>query len=140
MRMLSLSVAILMSNAASLLAQEAEQGGGSLMSIRLNLMVWTLVIFLILFVVLSKYAFKPITAAVEAREKALEEAIANAKADREAAAKLLEEHRAQLEAGRSEAQAARRCLASRCPVRIRIWDRKRRAPGRWALTGSRCPR
>jgi F-type H+-transporting ATPase subunit b len=83
-------------------AEEAPKGG--LLTPQGGLMVWTLIIFLILFFVLSKYAFKPITAAVEAREKALEEAIAGAKADREAAAKLLEEHRAQLEAGRNEAQ------------------------------------
>lgn len=82
--------------------EEAAKGG--LLSPQGGLMVWTLIIFLILFFVLSRYAFKPITAAVEAREKALEEAIAGAKADREAAAKLLDEHRAQLEAGRSEAQ------------------------------------
>ena len=82
--------------------EEAAKGG--LLTPQGGLMIWTLIIFLILFFVLSKYAFKPITAAVEAREKALEEAIAGAKADREAAAKLLEEHRAQLEAGRNEAQ------------------------------------
>ena len=69
-----------------------------------GLMFWTLVIFLILSFVLSKFAFKPITEAVEAREKALEDAIAGAKADREAAAKLLAEHQAQLDAARGEAQ------------------------------------
>lgn len=92
-----------------LVQEEAAKAGeeaakGSLLSPSGGLMFWTLIIFLVLFFVLSKYAFKPITAAVEAREKALEEAIAGAKADREAAAKLLEEHRAQLEAGRNEAQ------------------------------------
>ncbi|MBA3343121.1 MAG: F0F1 ATP synthase subunit B, partial [Gemmatimonadaceae bacterium] len=53
---------------------------------------------------LSRYAFKPITAAVEAREKALEDAIAGAKADREEAARILAEHRAQMESARNEAQ------------------------------------
>ena len=37
-------------------------------------MAWTLVIFVLLMVVLSKFAFKPLFAAVEAREKALEDA------------------------------------------------------------------
>jgi F-type H+-transporting ATPase subunit b len=93
---------MLIQEAAAKAGEEAPKGG--LLSPQGGLMVWTLIIFLILFFVLSRYAFKPITAAVEAREKALEEAIAGAKADREAAAKLLEEHRAQLEAGRNEAQ------------------------------------
>ena len=52
----------------------------------------------------SRYAFKPITAAVEAREKALEDAIAAAKADREEAAKILAEHRRQIDAARGDAQ------------------------------------
>jgi F-type H+-transporting ATPase subunit b len=104
MRMLSLSVAILMSNAAPLLAQEAEQGGGSLMSIRLNLMVWTLVIFLLLYGILRWKAFPAILGAVEQREKALQEAIDGAKRDREEAQRLLESHRQQIEAARGDAQ------------------------------------
>ena len=83
-------------------AAEAPQGG--LLSPSGGLMFWTLIIFLFLFFVLSRYAFKPITAAVAAREKALEDAIAGAKADREAAAKLLAEHQAQLDNARAEAQ------------------------------------
>ncbi len=49
--------------------------GGTLMSLQSNLMFWTLLIFLVLFFLLTKFAFKPITAAVEAREKSLEEAL-----------------------------------------------------------------
>jgi F-type H+-transporting ATPase subunit b len=80
----------------------AAQGG--LLTPSGGLMFWTLIIFVILFFILSRYAFKPITAAVEAREKALEDAIAGAKADREAAAALLAEHRSQIEGARAEAQ------------------------------------
>ena len=90
-----------------LIAQEhapAPAGGGGLMSLQINLMFWTLVIFLILFWMLRKYAFPPIFKAVEAREKALEDAIAGAKQDRDEAAKLLEEHRRQIENARGEAQ------------------------------------
>jgi F-type H+-transporting ATPase subunit b len=91
---------------ALLMLQEhaAPAGGGGLMSLQINLMFWTLVIFLILFWLLSKYAFPPIFKAVEAREKALEDAIAGAKRDRDEAAKLLEEHRRQIENARGEAQ------------------------------------
>jgi F-type H+-transporting ATPase subunit b len=88
-------------------AQEVEHAapaGGGLMSIQTNLMFWTLIIFAIVYFVLSRYAFKPITAAVDAREKALEEAIEGAKRDREEAAKLLEAHQAAIEAARGEAQ------------------------------------
>ena len=75
-----------------------------LMSPNTGLMFWTLVIFVALWIILSKYAFKPITAAVEAREQALREAIETAKADRAAAAALLAEHRAKIEEARGEAQ------------------------------------
>ena len=69
-----------------------------------GLMAWTLIVFLILAFILGKLAFPKILAAVEAREKALEDAIAAAKRDRDEAAKLLEEHRANLDASRGEAQ------------------------------------
>jgi F-type H+-transporting ATPase subunit b len=69
-----------------------------------GLMFWTLLIFVALWLLLRKYAFPAIFAAVEAREKALEDAIAAAKRDREEAAKLLEEHRRQIDAARAEAQ------------------------------------
>ena len=99
---LSLPFPMLIQEPVATASEHAAKGG--LLSPNGGLMFWTLIIFVILFFVLSKYAFKPITAAVAAREKALEEAIAGAKADREAAAALLAEHRAQLEAGRNEAQ------------------------------------
>lgn len=103
MRTLSLSAMLLLANAAQAHAQGASSGGG-LMSLQVNLMFWTLLIFVILYFLLSRYAFGPITAAVEKREQALEAAIAAAKQDRDQAAKLLAEHRAQLDAARGEAQ------------------------------------
>src|SRR5579862_5188225 len=87
-----------------MLQQSGDKGGGNILTPNGGLMVWTVVIFLILLFVLSRYAFKPITAAVQAREKALEDAIEGAKHDREEAAKLLEEQRRQLEAARDEGQ------------------------------------
>ena len=89
----------------SVVAQEhGAAAGGGLVSLQINLMFWTLVIFLILFWMLRKYAFPPIFKAVEARERALEEAIEGAKRDRDEAAKLLAEHRRQIENARGEAQ------------------------------------
>lgn len=84
------------------LAQEAHKV--DLLAPNYGLMVWTLVIFLILLGVLSKFAFRPIIAAVEAREQALEDAINSAKRDREEAALLLAQHRAALDASRGEGQ------------------------------------
>jgi F-type H+-transporting ATPase subunit b len=69
-----------------------------------GLMFWTLVTFLILFAILGKLVFPKITAAVEAREKALEEAIEGAKRDREEAARALAEQLRQIETARQEAQ------------------------------------
>jgi F-type H+-transporting ATPase subunit b len=98
------SLALLAVSPAALLAQVAEGGTRTFMRPDTGLMVWTLVIFVVLMLVLSRYAFGPITAAVEAREKALEDAIEGAKRDREAAAKLLQEHQAAIDAARGEAQ------------------------------------
>jgi F-type H+-transporting ATPase subunit b len=88
----------------ALAAQAEGEGGGGLLTLNGGLMFWTLVIFVVLLVVLSKFAFKPITAAVAAREAALEKAIADARRDREEAARLLQEQRAALDASRAEAQ------------------------------------
>lgn len=97
---------VLLLSAAPLLAQEhaAETGPVDLLAPKAGLMFWTLVIFVLLFIVLSKYAFKPLFESVEAREAALEEAIEGAKRDRAEAATLLTQQRALLEAGRADAQ------------------------------------
>ena len=106
MRTLSLSLVASLIAPAAAFAQEAEHAAppGGLINVQFNLMFWTLVIFGLLYFILSRFAFKPITAAVEAREKALEDAIEGAKRDRDAAAQLLKEHQAAIEAARGESQ------------------------------------
>jgi F-type H+-transporting ATPase subunit b len=108
MRLWSVSLFVAKAVAATVaVAQEAPapaHPGSSLVALQANLMFWTFAIFLILFFILRRFAFGPITAAVEAREKALEAAIDAAKADREAAARLLAEHQAQIDSARGEAQ------------------------------------
>ena len=92
-------------SASPLYAQEpAPAANVDLLSPHGGLMFWTLLIFVALFFILSRTAFGPITEAVEARERALQEAIDQAKRDREAAATILAEHTAQLEGARAEAQ------------------------------------
>jgi F-type H+-transporting ATPase subunit b len=109
MRMRFWSITVFVAKAATATVAVAQEAGGaehpgSLVNLQLNLMFWTLAIFVILFFILRRFAFGPIAAAVEAREKALEAAIDAAKADRDAAAKLLAEHQAQIDAARGEAQ------------------------------------
>ncbi|HEY7235953.1 MAG TPA: F0F1 ATP synthase subunit B [Gemmatimonadaceae bacterium] len=103
MRTLMLSFALTLGNAATLFAQEAEKKP-ALVALRLNLMLWTLAIFGLLYWILSKKAFPAIFSAVEKREKALEDALASAKRDREESHKLLEDQRRQIESARGEAQ------------------------------------
>lgn len=82
----------------------AAEGPVNLLAPNAGLMFWTLVIFLILFGVLTKFAYKPLFAAVESREKALEDAVEGAKRDREEAAKHLSTQLASLESSKVEAQ------------------------------------
>ncbi len=85
-------------------ASEGAAPSGGLLSPVGGLMFWTLLIFAVLYFVLSKFAFKPILAAVEGREQALREAMDQAKADRDAAAALLAEQKQHLDAARNDAQ------------------------------------
>ena len=100
-----LSIVMLTFAAIPAAAQEAAQEKPrGLLDPHAGLMFWTLLIFVALWLLLRKYAFPAIFAAVEAREKALEDAIAAAKRDREEAAKLLDDHRRQIDAARADAQ------------------------------------
>jgi F-type H+-transporting ATPase subunit b len=101
MRTLLRSFALLALSATPALAEEAQK---NLLAPSYGLMAWTLIIFVVLLIILSKFAFGPISASVAAREQALEDAISAAKRDREDAAKLLAEHRSALDASRGEAQ------------------------------------
>jgi F-type H+-transporting ATPase subunit b len=95
----------LLAIASPLLAQEGEAAAKpGLLSLQGGLMFWTLVVFVLVFAVLSKFAFGPITKAVADREQALLDAIEAAKKDRDDAAALLEQHRKAIEAARNEAQ------------------------------------
>lgn len=103
MRHTTLSLALLIVAAAPLHAQEHAAAPG-LLSPNTGLMFWTILIFAVLYWVLRRFAFPVILASVEAREKALEDAITSAKRDREEAALLLAQHRAALDASRAEGQ------------------------------------
>ncbi len=89
--------------AGPLHAQESGSGG-NILTPNGGLMVWTLFIFAVLLFVLSRYAFRPITAAVAAREKSLEDALEQAKRDRAEAAAHLAEQRQLLAQAHGDAQ------------------------------------
>ena len=91
--------------AAPLLAQEQEvHEPVNRLSPNTGLMFWTLLIFVVLLFILARFAFKPLTAAVEAREQALEKAIREANEAREEAKKQLAEQTKLLETARTDAQ------------------------------------
>jgi F-type H+-transporting ATPase subunit b len=80
-----------------------EAGGGSPFDINTGLSFWTLIVFAVLVVVLGKFAWGPILKNVEAREKGIQSAIDEAARRNVEAAKLLDEHRAQLADARRQA-------------------------------------
>jgi F-type H+-transporting ATPase subunit b len=88
----------------SAVAQEHAAKKVDLLTPDAGLMFWTFVIFAGLFAILAKFAYPKILGAVEARERALNEAISSAKRDREEAAALLAEQQRKLAEVREEAQ------------------------------------
>jgi F-type H+-transporting ATPase subunit b len=89
------------------LAQDHAPAAGAppgLLTVDGGLMFWTLIVFGSIFFILAKFAFPPILGAVKSREEALKKAIEEARADREAAAKILADQKAAIDAARGDAQ------------------------------------
>ena len=102
MRTIFVGLTSLVAGALPLAAEEAPKR--SLLSPDAGLMFWTLIIFASLFAILAWKAYPAILGAVEAREKALTDALAAAKREREEAAALLDQQRKAIEAARDDAQ------------------------------------
>jgi len=105
-RILPATLVLLASSPLAVLAQEhGAQGAAepSLFDINTGLSVWTLVVFAGLLFLLGKFAWGPILAAVEAREKGIQNALDEAAARQAEAEKLLDEHRRQLADARRQA-------------------------------------
>jgi F-type H+-transporting ATPase subunit b len=65
---------------------------------------WQIVAFLILWAILFRFVLKPVRGVIENREKKIRESIDKAERAREAADRLLEEHKRQLAEARADAQ------------------------------------
>ncbi|RKR81672.1 ATP synthase F0 subcomplex B subunit [Mucilaginibacter gracilis] len=68
----------------------------------LGLVVWTSVAFLILFFILAKFAWKPIMAAIDERERSIEDALLKAEAAKEEMTRLTAENDTLLKQARAE--------------------------------------
>jgi F-type H+-transporting ATPase subunit b len=84
-------------------ASEEASGGNGLVSPNTGVMIWTLIAFGITVFVLKKYAFPPINAALDKRQRSIEEAIDHADQTRAEADRLLAEYRERLKEARLQA-------------------------------------
>ena len=92
--------------ATTALAQEhGEAAQPSIFEGGLHNAIWTLVIFLTVVLVLGKFAWKPLLAALKAREDFIRESLENAKKEREESAALLKKYSDQINKAREEATA-----------------------------------
>ncbi|HMG18290.1 MAG TPA: ATP synthase F0 subunit B, partial [Gemmatimonadales bacterium] len=87
-----------------LIQEVAHETAGGPFSINPGLIIWTLVVFGILLVLLWRFAFPAILKSVEERERRIEKQLQDAERANAEAQRLLEEHRKQIAAARSEAQ------------------------------------
>jgi F-type H+-transporting ATPase subunit b len=81
-----------------------QESSNFLVSPDVGLMIWTLIAFLAALFILRKYAWPAITAALEKRQRAIEESIETAERARAEAAALLEEYRTRLREARAQAE------------------------------------
>ena len=70
-----------------------------------SLFLWTVVVFLVLFFILTKFAWRPILGMVSAREERIREDLANAEEARKEAEETREKHRREMEQASQQAKA-----------------------------------
>ncbi|MBA2637694.1 MAG: F0F1 ATP synthase subunit B [Solirubrobacterales bacterium] len=95
-------------DAVAILAVESagaeEEGGNFLVTPNVGLMIWTLIAFGITLFILYKLAFPRITAALDRRQRAIEESIDSAERTKQEADVLLAEYRERLGEARRQAE------------------------------------
>jgi F-type H+-transporting ATPase subunit b len=81
----------------------ASSSGSFLIKPGVGLMIWTLLVFGLTMVLLARLAFPRISAALDRRQKAIEESIDTAQHTREEADRILAEYRERLQQARAQA-------------------------------------
>ncbi len=89
---------------AALTTPVAAPGGSFLITPNVGLMLWTLILFGISMYVLAKLAFPRISAALDQRQRAIEDSIDTAERTRQEADQLLAEYRERLAEARQQAE------------------------------------
>ena len=89
---------------AALTTPVAASGGSFLITPNVGLMLWTLILFGISMYVLAKLAFPRISAALDKRQRAIEESIDTAERARREADQLLADYRERLSEARQQAE------------------------------------
>lgn len=95
--------ALLMAAAPGSLLAASGEGTTPLFTVNLGTTVWTTLVFFTLLGILWKFAWGPILAAVDAREKAIQSALDEAARQNQEATRILEEQRRQLADARRQA-------------------------------------
>lgn len=83
-------------------AAAAEGGGSALISPNPGTLIWTIVTFAVFAFVLGRFAWKPMLAALNERERTIRDSMEQAKRDRLEAERILGEHRELLDQARRE--------------------------------------
>jgi F-type H+-transporting ATPase subunit b len=89
----------------ALAAEGAGEAPPSLFAGDLGNSIWTILIFVLVLVILGKFAWGPILSTLQTRESFIHEALAKAKADRDAAEARLKQYEERLAGARAEATA-----------------------------------
>jgi len=101
-----ISAVLLLGTTMPAFASEGGGGAQTLLTPHIGTMFWTLVTFLIMVVILGRFAWKPMLGALDAREKAIQDSIDQARKNREDAEALVAEQRELLaEAHRQRSEA-----------------------------------
>src|SRR3954452_12704294 len=105
----------------------AEKSSGSfLVQPGIGLMIWTLFVFGTSMIILRKLAWPRITAALERRQRAIEESIDTAEKTKTEAEKLLEEYRERLKEARAQAEE----IVSRANKAAQVYGRESKKEAR----------
>lgn len=94
---------LMMAASAAPAAEETAEKAGGIVPQDYGLQIWTLLTFLVLLALLSKFAFKPISQALDRRGQAVRKSIEEAEKQRAEAKQLMEDYRKQLAEARNEA-------------------------------------